>query len=218
MTQSRVGNVCAEATTLTPPAHQAGDLFLLWVWRIGSTVAPTVPSGQNWRYRTGPTGANSMNRMLLFKWAQSSSEGIGTFTNATILDLVVCRSDIGICMPGQIASVINGASSTFAFGALTFFDQRGDAIVYAGGCIDKTDTDIETPPTGLSSIHSTLGSTGESAISETTSGASTFSALTRTLSGTAGNLARMHVEVFEATHAVGGSAKPAHPLFQNVIG
>jgi hypothetical protein len=205
MAISRAGVAGAEATSLTIPAHQVGDLIILAVYRIGSTVAPTKPS-ERWRLRAGPTGANSMSRTLAFKWAESTSEVTGTWTNATILQCGVYRSSSGLVVPGQLASVINASSSSLAFGALSYFDDLGASWAFGSACINQTDTDIETGITGFDSIGSTLGSTGEAAIYDTNGAGSSFSSISRTLSGTAGNLARMHIELIELPYAVSGSS------------
>lgn len=213
MTISRVGAANAEATSVSLPAHQAGDLIVLCIYRIGSTVAPTAPGG--WDVLTGPTGANSMNRQIAFKWAQSDSETSGTWTNATLIDAVVYRSDAGLVVPGSVASVINAASLTLAFAALTLRDAGGTAWVVGSACTSSTDNDIETPPTGFTGIQNRVGATGETALYDTNAGVSSFSAITRTMSGTGGNLARMHFELLELPYSVSGGSGLILPRAMN---
>lgn len=213
MTISRVGAANAEATSVSLPAHQVGDLIILCVYRIGSTVAPTAPAG--WNVLAGPTGANSLNRQVVFKWAQSTSETSGTWTNATMIDAVVYRSDAGFVVPGVVASVVNGASLTLSFGALTLRDSGGTAWIVGSACTSSTDNDIETPPTGVTLIQNKVGAAGETALYDTNAGVSSFSAITRTMSGTAGNLARMHFEVIELPYSVSSGSGLIFPRPMN---
>lgn len=203
MAISRVGAANAEAASIALPAHQVGDLIALFIYRIGSTVAPTAPSG--WDVLTGPTGANSMNRQVAFKWAQSTSETSGTWTNATMIDAVVYRSNLGLVVPGNVSSVINAASLALTFPALGLRDAGGTAWVVGSACTSSTDNDIETPPTGFTAIQNRVGASGETALYDTNAGVSSFSSITRTMSGTAGNLARMHFELLELPYSVSGS-------------
>src|SRR3989344_456439 len=74
--------------TATPPAHQAGDLFLVFSFRDGSATAPTLASG----FTTSSNGGgNTCSHRVGWRIASSSSDAVGTWTNATSLILVVLR-------------------------------------------------------------------------------------------------------------------------------
>jgi hypothetical protein len=217
MAISRVGSAVIESDSIAIPTHQVGDLILMFVYRIGSTLSPTIPSG--WNMLTGPTGGSGTNRAIFCKWAQSTSETSGAWTNATFLHCQVYRSDAGLVIPGGMGSAISTASSSLAFGVINLRDSTGPTWVAASAVINQTDTDIETPPTGLTFITGLVGTAGEIAAYDTDGGVTSFPATSRTLSGTAGTTVRLHAELQELPYAVsGGTSRPSSPFFQQVIG
>lgn len=104
MAISRVGSASAAATTLTLPAHAAGDLLIMEVFRDGSTTSPTVPSG--WTLKKSQTTTSTFGAVYE-KWAISSGETSGTWTSASALACKVYRKAWGIG-----ASASQGAVST----------------------------------------------------------------------------------------------------------
>jgi hypothetical protein len=72
------------------PRHEVNDLFLLFAYRDGSATAPSLPSGQGWT--SGTNGGNNNSFRYAYKIATSNTEGVGTFTNATSLFLLILRN------------------------------------------------------------------------------------------------------------------------------
>jgi hypothetical protein len=212
MTISRISDQLVNTNTLTPSAHVAGDFFIASLYRLSGVTTITVPSG--WLRLGGPTGANATNRVMACKWAASTAEAFGTWTNAEFASLTIYRGTTGLVVPGTNASVVVGSSLTLAFGALTLRQQDGTAWVHGSAGISTTDTDLETPPTGFTLLDNLAGATGEVSIFDSNAGVASFTGNTRTMSGTAGNLCRQHVELFETTYlpSSGGQRSWAHLL------
>jgi hypothetical protein len=217
MTISRVGTAIAEADSIAIPAHQVGDLIIISAYRIGSgSVA--APSG--WFSPGAAAISSGVGRVLGAKWAQSTSEVSGTWTGANFLNCMVYRSDVGFVVPGNLGAAVSSATNTLAFAALAMRNTSGDAWVMASAIISQVDTDIETPPTGLTAIQNLAGSVtvGEAALYDTDGPVSSFAAITRTMSGTAGNVFRYHMELFELPYLVAGGSTTHNPFRSRAFG
>lgn len=111
MTVSFVGAASAEATSVTLPAHQAGDLLILFVLRNGSTTPITPPAG--WMVAgTATFGAATASLQTVFKIAASSAETSGTWTGASLLGCVVYRDDTNYLTLTAPSGARNGVVST----------------------------------------------------------------------------------------------------------
>lgn len=72
--------------TATMPTHQSGDFILVFAYRDGSATSPTPPTGYTHTPYTGGSsgsGGNLNSSVIGHKYAISSSETVGTWTNAT---------------------------------------------------------------------------------------------------------------------------------------
>lgn len=153
MAISRVGSGSAQATTITIPSHQAGDLIVISANRNNNT-APTVPSG--WVIANN-TGQNNTSTSLAWKLAKTSSETSGTWTNASAMHVAVYRADTGILAvsPALGAAAVSG--TTVPYNGVT------SGIVYRTGLLDNwyfataiqlsSTNSLETAPTGMSNIN-----------------------------------------------------------------
>lgn len=116
MTVSFVGSASAEATSVTLPAHQAGDLLILFVLRNGSTTPITPPTG--WMVAgTATFGAATASLQTVFKIATSAAEASGTWTGASLLGCVVYRDDanyITLTAPSGSRNAVVSTAVTFA--------------------------------------------------------------------------------------------------------
>lgn len=116
MTVSFVGAASAEATSLTLPAHQAGDLLILFVLRNGSTSPITPPAG--WIVAgTAAFGAATAGLQTVFKIAASSAETSGTWTSASLIGCVVYRDDadyLTLTAPSGSRNAVVSTSVIFA--------------------------------------------------------------------------------------------------------
>lgn len=154
MTVSFVGSASAEATSLTLPAHQRGDLLVMFAWNGASLTAPTVPSGWHIAYSfTNATGANR-GGVVAYKNAASASEASGTWTNAQLLGCVVYRDDTNYLTVGGVNGQVNFNSTTIQHvilqvntqsASLTKLRAASSYILRMAACTSNS-SDIETPP------------------------------------------------------------------------
>ena len=184
MTVSFVGAASAEATSLSLPAHQAGDLIVILAGRTGSTTLPTVPSG--WFYLFGLTrsGTPAVCQFVAWKIAASSAETSGTWTDATMLSAVVVRDSVNYLVAGGhgFGTRLNTTSVIYSISAnpgTSATSMRSQAAAYVLGLVTAStnSSDIETPPTGMTNIIATAGTAAiECVIHRTTSTVTSFSA------------------------------------------
>ena len=167
MTVSFVGSASAEATSLTLPAHQAGDLLVMLAGRTGSTGPPSIPAG--WRFATQSSGSGvsppAIAGSVGWKIASSSAEVSGTWTNASALICAVIRDSDNILVIGGIAKT-TGLSSTVNYQPL--FANSGQSIQgmrytssYVLLPVIATDnaSDIDTAPTAATTTIASIAGT-----------------------------------------------------------
>lgn len=139
--------------TATLGTHAAGDLILVFAYRDGSTTAPSLVSGFT---NVVNGGANTNSARCAFKIAASSSETIGTWTNATSVIVVVIRN-------GMVGAYVQGgaSSTTFNYPALTFLENDGTSGVL--GFIATRDgsspASVDTAPSGMTYLNSVKDAT-----------------------------------------------------------
>ena len=156
MTVSFVGSASAEATSLTLPAHQAGDLIVIFAWNGASTTQPAVPAGWlnafTFQNSTGTVRAGTVG----YKIAASSAEVSGTWLNAQLLGCVVYRDDLSVLTIGGTNGQINLNASTIFHQSLPVSTLSGpfpklralsSFILRMAACTSNS-SDIETPPAG----------------------------------------------------------------------
>ena len=126
MAISYVGSASAAATSVTLPAHVAGDLIYIFTFRNGSTTAPTIPSG--WLPIAGGPGANTCSFRQGFRIARGASETSGTWTNATHIVAVVMRGTLGIgkFAPYEFTDEEKQRLKAFAAEIAVHFDDKQD--------------------------------------------------------------------------------------------
>ena len=152
MAISRIGSSSAQATTITIPSHQTGDLIFISAGRNNTTPA-TVPSG--W-VQPGSSGASGVSVTAGWKIAQSSSETSGTWTNASVLFCKVYRADTGILAFSTSAGGANATGTSVSYTTVT------NGLVYRAGTLDNwyigigmqlnSANSLETPPSGMSNV------------------------------------------------------------------
>jgi len=194
MTISYVGSAAAEATSVTLPAHQAGDLIVFFAWNGGSSTVPTVPSG--WSilfYGTRSSGANRAYS-LGFKQAASSAETSGTWTNAALVGVAVYRHSTNVITIGGQEINQDNNSTSFAFPSISavtalnrvFNKLRGANtwIVGVGG-INANNLAFETPPSGMTNRLNLAGaSANEISIHDTDADVASYAGANVTLAAT----------------------------------
>ena len=172
MTVSFVGSASAEATSLTLPAHQAGDLIVLFVLRNGSITPITPPAG--WLVAGTAAFAVSAGLQTVFKIAASSAETSGTWASASLMGCVVYRhttSYLILSAPSGSRSAAGG-STTVNFGQKAGYtaatvpgsvsDRMFQPTGWVGAVAATTSGTVTTggAPTGMTSR---LSATGASA-------------------------------------------------------
>lgn len=191
------GNSISGTTTLTLPAHQAGDVILMFAYRVGSTTAPTVPAGWT-TISTGSGGGGSSNASAVaYKVAASSSETSGTWTGAGHLIATVYR---GCQQSAPIGGngVATGSGTVITYPAVTMSRSNGSSWVVGMAGHRSNNVSIQTPPTGMTNRDFELtASGGLSAVHSTTTGVTSWSATTVSAGGTASNWIGRTVELLD---------------------
>lgn len=153
MTVSYVGAQGAAAATVTIPAHQIGDLILIFAYRDGSNTVPTVPTAggtvPTWT-QIGSSGGNTNSSRFHYAIATATTTTSGTWTNATELICLVYRN----ATIGASAGGSGAATTTVNYPALTL--QRTDNSSWAVGVAGhRTATNVDLAPSGMTNRAST---------------------------------------------------------------
>lgn len=144
---SYVGAAGANADNVTLPSHQAGDLIIIMAGNRGpGTPSPSLASG----YTSLDAFANFVHysERIGYKYAASSSETSGSWSNATDVLALVYRGikTGGPFGAGYVRSVITGVIPSIDYNGITLDKTDNSSWVlcllacYAGG--------PTTPPTG----------------------------------------------------------------------
>lgn len=176
--------------TATMPAHVAGDLILLFAFRDGSTSYPTAVAG--W---TGVSdgAANLCALRVARKIAASSSEVVGTWTNATTVTVIVLRG-VDQTTPVGAVSVGGASSTTVSFPALTMQVMDGTSAIVASVGHRSADVAIDTLPSGMTLARATSDATDEAAVFYLL-GAASFTSRNTSVGGTASGYRTVSIEV-----------------------
>lgn len=150
-TMSRVGAATAAATSIAFPAHQAGDLIMLFVYKsaFGATPANWTPVGT----LRGPNLKQAGGKTFMFwKYADSSSETSGTWTNAVSISVAIYRN-VSYAFTNDILcrsddDGFGDTTTTLSYGG--FDGDNGDADVWYVGFSASDTSGCDTTPTGMS--------------------------------------------------------------------
>jgi hypothetical protein len=198
MTVSYVGATSAEATSVTLPSHQAGDLIVMWALRYGSTTPPLIPAGWNYRYLSQRAGGlASLGVAISCKTALSSAETSGTWTNATHLLAAVYRDDtdyLTLGCPNYRRATVTTLVYNPKLVATTVGNAEGSlgtAMSVSSGWVlgliltHLNTAGIDTPPTGMTHRHMLTGATqGRLALADTDAAVSSFTSASVTVAAT----------------------------------
>jgi len=144
---TRVGLATASATTITIPAHQAGDFIIISASRANNT-GPTIPSGWTQIQRAG---ANTLSLSTGYRIATGSSETSGTWTDATRLICMVYRPLYNGVLSLGASATANGSTTLQNYPALTLAASNGkSAVIYT---LTRANTSgVTTPPTNWTHV------------------------------------------------------------------
>lgn len=130
------------ATSGTVPTHVAGDLIVITAYRT-ATTAPSLGSGYT---AVDNTSGNANSIRVGYKWATSTSDASGTWTNATGIIISVYRNVAGI---GVVDATTHAAATTVSLASLgTFKNGNGESWVVAAYGSTAASTGV---PTGFTS-------------------------------------------------------------------
>lgn len=130
MSSTFVGAAAGE-NTAAMPAHQAGDHITLFAFRdtLNNVTPPTIPSGQGWVDGGQSGGASNASSVIVSKVATSAAEGVGTFTNATTVIILVRRPASGFTLSTGSVAQTGGLGASVTVPALTLIATNGLSVV-----------------------------------------------------------------------------------------
>jgi len=180
---SRVGSASASGSTLTIPAHIAGDLIVAYAYRDGSTV-PTRPSG--WTLIREGTGSSTA-AVLAYQVATGAGTAFGTWTSANVVACLVYRgSDASAASPIGVFDMDAGTTATMTYATLPLSRVDGSSWVAGFAGISLGTSDVQTAPTGMVNQTSAAnGSIAKIAAHDTNAAVNVWGLQTVTLNGAA---------------------------------
>ena len=194
MAISHIGSQGNAGTTVTIPAHQIGDLILIFAYRDGNNTAPTVPAAggtvPTWTIIGTASGGNTNSSRLHYAVATATNTTSGTWTSATELIAVVYR---GTRRPGGTGAT-GALGTSISYPAVTM--QRADNSSWVAGFAGhRTATNVELAPSGMLN-RTSIGT--EAANHDTNGTVSSWSATAVTVSASSGWRART-VELLDSS-------------------
>jgi hypothetical protein len=208
--------------SVTMPTHQAGDLIIAFAYRDGNTTAPSLPVGWSNPDVVGAGVTNSGNTQsarIGYKFAASSSETSGTWTNATGLVIHVYRG-VSQRSPFQLATWVNAASSlSMTYGPLDAIirnDSTTWVVAFAGH--RSQNAAVNTAPSGLTNRTDYSDATNHVAGHDTNAATNTASTYSNTVSGTANGYITCVLDLIEDYTASGTNLCTNGTLDTNTTG
>ena len=166
-----VGQSTANGTTASIPAHNVGDLLLVFAYKSGNNTPPTIPSG--W-ITINASGAANNSSSLAYRIATGSDSGSG-FTGANEIVTLVYRG-VSVASPIGANAFQHANSTTVTYPALSLNVTNGSSwVVGSAGAADKNTT-IETAPTGMTARSNIVGGSAEASGFDTNGGVSSWTA------------------------------------------
>lgn len=141
---SFVGEADSATTSLTPPTHQTGDLFVAYASSANSTI-PTTGTGFTSIEGFNVGGGSGISLRVARKYAASAADTCTGFTNSAGLMLVVLRG-VHPSSPVGTPDHDTGTGTTITYPALTL-DGSGNSFVLAFGTMRNTGA--VNVPTGM---------------------------------------------------------------------
>lgn len=215
MTISFVAASSVASNNLTLPTHQAGDLIVLFVFREGSTAAPTSVAG--WIGADLTSGGS--NWLGLF-WceAASASTVTGTWTNATHLAAAVYRPSVNTRLSVSRSAMTGGTAGSggnITYTGITQMSTPNDSWFVGCAGHRSIDTDIQVAPSGMTNRTSAVDGVGELALHDTNGTQQTWASTNYVLTaGTSDTYRSFVAQIVECPIAAasGGGSSGRHPL------
>jgi hypothetical protein len=151
MAVTRIGQATASATSISIPAHQAGDLILITARSYGLTGAVVKPSSFTLIQEGVLAALNSFTSGYII--ATHSSHTSSTWTNANRITVTVYRPSAGRTIDiGSSSKIIKSTSSTtLTYPGITLANNNGRSLIFRGamsGNESSTANGMATAPTG----------------------------------------------------------------------
>lgn len=191
----RVGvNAEDGAATVILPAHQKGDLILIWAVRGASATAPSLPAGYNPILTKANSTVTAVSANLGYKVATSSQETSGTWTNATDICCHIYRPPPGYTLGIGASASSSSTTATITYPALALADSFSGNSLAAGFVGISNLTQTVPAPAGMTIFSQIVGASNQAAGYDTTVGIS--ACLVQTVnSGATGNSVSATVEI-----------------------
>jgi len=159
VTISIVGSTSVLSNSVSSmPTHAAGHLLLCLAYNDGSSTAVTLPSAWVERYGIAVGGVGYIR--VGYKYAQSSSETSGTWTNADQLFMLSISSGANTLVFPNFISSNTGTATTINFAAQTAstFQTGADDQALISWVVSRNSTNTLTAPSGLTAQQSATDS------------------------------------------------------------
>jgi hypothetical protein len=145
------------ASTGTMLTHAAGDLLLWFAYNDGASIIPTVPAG--WVTRVA-ISLSSGSLVIAYKFAQTSSESYGTWTNADQIYATVWRGGPGTLVFPNYISTNSGTGTTIVYSAQTAntFQTNASDQALVAWAQNRNAANTLSSPTGMSLVQSATDS------------------------------------------------------------
>lgn len=122
----------AAATSVTLPAHEIGDLILIFAWRSVSNTPPSQPSASGtvptWTTISANTGSGSTSMRVAYTVTTAKNTTSGTWTNAQMVTAVVLSAQ-AISPIGGNAEAGIAAGTSWTAPAITLSDTSGNSMI-----------------------------------------------------------------------------------------
>ena len=159
MTISIAGSTSVLSSSVSSmPTHAAGHLLLCFAYNDGASTAVTLPSGWVERYGIAVGGVGYIR--VGYKYAQSSSETSGTWTNADQLFMISIAGGANTLVFPNFISTNTGTATTINFAAQTAstFQTSADDQALISWAVSRNSTNTLTAPLGLTAQQSATDS------------------------------------------------------------
>lgn len=205
---SRIGFASAEATTVSIPAHQVGDLIIIWAFRDGSVTNPTIGmSGAT--TITNAADGTTCSISAAYKVALSTGETSGTWTNATGLVCAVFRGQATNKTPLGSHQSTSGTTNTVSYASV--INCKTSSWIVGFAAHRSINTTIESPPTGFAMQTNTVGASAEFVGFDTNGvrgGVGSYPLTTVSISGTASGWMSTLIEIFNGDNVMNNYMTP----------
>lgn len=142
-----ISSTYANATTVAMPAHQAGDLIIVFVSRRGGSTTPALQAGwTNIANGNRMVGTGNWSARIAYKIAASSAETVGTWSTADDIIVLVYRDVTAI---GVVTTTSGAGNKTVTWPAAALQATNAQSWVVRfgrGGGAASLTSDLLTNP------------------------------------------------------------------------